>query len=164
MAKSNDLATKFDKGFSELGAERVRALEDRDAFAYYTVCNALGIEGIEDPELYEVGALEARGRRVMAVAEAAMVDEMVAQEDKREDFRAKPTKFDYMAFGEEASRGDYCPGDVFARTADKRKLLERYGVHKIRVSGGEIIPLDRASPEKVGRVFQDRWEGYQRRR
>jgi hypothetical protein len=60
MTGANIPREYFPSDLSSSEKSRIQALQDQNAYKYYSLCNELGISEIEDSLLYEIGQLDAQ--------------------------------------------------------------------------------------------------------
>ncbi|MBI3563633.1 MAG: hypothetical protein HY079_00390 [Elusimicrobia bacterium] len=135
-------------------ASVARALRAGDAREFWEACRRSGFEppASDDrqqsllAEGWARASADAAFERPLAYGETAAPAPLPAA-------KAKRTKIDYEAFGEELRRRG-TPGEgVFAQTAVKRAILKAAGYTHLYGRGGERVSLDDASDARVGGAF-----------
>jgi len=113
-----------------LDEQRRGALETRAAFAYYSLCEKLGIQP-EDQLLYEQGYLESNRKRP-------------------EPIKPEPAKFNIKGFLNESK----CINirDYFFDVSGKKKLLVKYFPR--RFSAGCKQDLNKYKGGQIGKIFE----------
>lgn len=136
--------TNYEEDIQELDKQRIEALSDRDACAYASLCDKLGVEP-EDKLLYEQGGLEknVQGKR------------SVRKPRKRREIKPELVPKYIQLYQISRQRG-LNPDNVFDDYVQKLDLVhEIMGYGKLNASGGERVEIDEAKQSRLGYVFRD---------
>lgn len=168
-----DKALKREKREDRLFEELQAARESRDASRYARVAQILGYN--DGSKLHEELMERAAADRIFEKSRLSRLEsESDAGFKQAENIeRVEPesrviNEFDYDTFEREVQKYRERAGaidlSIYNHTSTKREILRISGLSYLRVARGARVSLGEARPERVGRVFLDRYQTLQRRK
>lgn len=142
----------YTKDMQRKDAIRRNALAGRNARVYASLCDELGIQDIEDMELYDSGQME-------LIEDARRVSKLEGIANRQEAGQTLParriTKLDQETFyrlTRDVRLQKYNPS---VQIPWKRDILKEAGYTHLWVGKGEKISIDDAKDSRIGSAFRD---------